>query len=319
MLFLMEKIWNSSIIPLSPKGGKAGDFGEGKTSVLFKTINRGAQKLKIVKSILPFLCFCASVAIPAATKAQSDSAFQFLKTISGNFSYFNVDNLDNIYLITNTNQLKKLNANGDSVAAFNDVKRYGNPSSIDVTNPLKVLLYYKNYSTVVVLDRLLTVRNTINFRKQNIFSVNSICLSYDNNIWIFDEEDYKLKKIDEEGKMLFETTGWRLLFDSVPSPTQLIDRDNFVYIYDPEKGFYIFDYYGSFKNRLAFLNWTNVEVNGKTMYGFGNNKLYSYELKSLNLKEYKLPDFFGNFTSIKAMNGKIYLLNENSITIYQIK
>ena len=144
-------------------------------------------------------------------------------------------------------------------------------------------------------------------------------LTTTHNIWIFDEEDYKLKKIDEEGKMLFETTGWRLLFDSVPSPTQLIDRDNFVYIYDPEKGFYIFDYYGSFKNRLAFLNWTNVEVNGKTMYGFGNNKLYSYELKSLNLKEYKLPDFFGNFTSIKAMNGKIYLLNENGITIYQIK
>ena len=265
--------------------------------------------------IIFLLCCCVSV----ATKAQGDSAFQFLKTIPGSFSYFNVDNLDNIYLITNTNQLKKINATGDSIAAFNDVKRYGNPSSIDVTNPLKVLLYYKNYSTVVTLDRLLTVRNTINFRKQNIFSVNSICLSYDNNIWIFDEEDYKLKKIDEEGKMLFETTGWRLLFDSVPSPAQLIDRDNYVYLYDPEKGFYIFDYYGSFRNRLAFLNWTSVEVNGKTMYGFSNNKLLSYELKSLNLKEYRLPDFFVNYTSIKAMNGKVYLLNENGITIYQIK
>lgn len=257
--------------------------------------------------------------MPVVTKAQSDSSFSFLKTIPGNFSYFNVDNLDNIYLVTNTTQLKKLNSNGDSVAVFNDVKRYGNPSSIDVTNPLKVLLYYKNYSTVVVLDRLLTIRNTINFRKQNIFSVNSICLSYDNNIWVFDEEDYKLKKIDEEGKLLLETTGWRLLFDTVPSPSQLIDRDNFVYLYDTEKGFYIFDYYGSYKNRLPFLNWTNVEVNGKTMYGFSNGKLYSYELKSLNLKEYKLPVFFGKFSSIKAMNGKVYLLNEAGITIYLMK
>ena len=65
------------------------------------------------------------------------------------------------------------------------------------------------------------------------------------------------------------------LFDSVPSPTQITDKANFVYLYDPEKGFYIFDYYGSFKNRLAFLNWTNVAVSEKNMYGFSNNKSYT--------------------------------------------
>ncbi len=266
-----------------------------------------------------FLCFCVSVAIPLATKSQSDSAFQFIKTIKGNFSYCNIDNLDFIYLITDNNQLKKLDPNGDSVAVFNDVKKYGNPDYIDVTNPLKALLYYKNYSTVVVLDRLLTVRNNINLRKQNIFYVNNVTLSYDNYIWLFDEEDFKLKKIDETGKLLQASTDWRMLFDTVPAPVKIIDRDNYVYLYDPQKGFYIFDYYGGFKNRLAFLNWTNVEVNGNTVYGFGNNKLYSYQLKSLQLKEYKLPAFFGKFISIKAMNGKVYLLNEKGIDIYQIK
>lgn len=275
--------------------------------------------MKKIKPILSFLCFCASVAIPVATRAQNDSAFQFLKSIKGDFTYFNVDNLDNIYLITDNNQLKKLNANGDSVAVFNDVKKYGNPDFIDVTNPLKALLYYKNYSTVVVLDRLLTVRNNINFRKQNIFYVNNVTLSYDNNIWIFDEEDYKLKKIDEDGKLLQASTDWRMLFDTVPAPVKIIDRDDFVYLYDPEKGFYIFDYYGGFKNRLAFLNWTNVEVNASTVYGFKNNKLYSYQLKSLQLKEYKLPAFFGKFISIKAMNSKVYLLNEKGVDIYELK
>lgn len=272
-----------------------------------------------IKLISFFLCFSASVARPVVTKAQSDSVFQFTKSIKGSYTYFNVDNLDNLYLITDNNQLKKLSANGDSLAVFNDVKKYGNPSYIDVTNPLKTLLYYKNYSTVVVLDRLLTVRNTINFRKQNIFYVNNVTLSYDNYMWIFDEEDYKLKKIDEEGKVVQSSTDWRMLFDTVPAPVKMIDRNNFVYLYDPAKGFYIFDYYGGFKNRLTFLNWTNIEVNGNIVYGFSDGKLYSYELKSLQLKEYKLPEFFGKFISIKAMNGKVYLLNEKGIDIYQIK
>ena len=171
----------------------------------------------------------------------------------------------------------------------------------------------------VVLDRSLNIRNTINFRKQNIFSVQAIATSYDNNIWLFDEQDYKLKKIDDEGRMQQETTDFRMLFDSVPSPTQLIDRDSYVYLYDVEKGFFIFDYYGSFKNRLTFVNWSNVEISGKFMYGFNNNKLYSYELNSLTLKEYKLPEFFGKYQAIKAMNKRVYLLNKNGIDIYEVR
>jgi hypothetical protein len=271
------------------------------------------QKIKTI--LFSFLCGCAAV----ATYAQSDSAFTFLKSIKGNYADFNVDNLDNIYLITAGNQLKKIRSNGDSVGVFNDVKRYGNVSSIDVTNPLKILLYYKSFTTVVVLDRFLNIRNTINFRKKNIFSVQTIATSYDNNIWLFDEQDYKLKKIDEEGKLLQETTDFRMLFDSVPSPVQLTDKENFIYLYDPEKGFYIFDYYGSFKNRLSFLRWNNVAVSEKNMYGFNDNKLYSYELNSLTLKEYQLPALLGDYLAIKAINGKIYLLKDDGIYIYQVK
>ena len=268
-----------------------------------------------MKKLITILLLCIS----GISIAQTDSAFNYLKTIKGNYSFFTVDNLDNVYLISNSNQLKKIDAKGDSVGIFNDVKKYGALSAIDVSNPLKILLYYKNYSTVVVLDRFLATRNRINFREKNIFYVNSISLSYDNNIWLFDEEDFKLKKIDEEGKILQESTDWRLLFDTVPSATRLIDRNNFVYLYDPEKGFYIFDYYGSYKNRLAFLHWTNVEVSGTTVYGFNNSRLYSYELKSLNLKEYNLPPFFGDYSSIKAMNRKVYLLKDNGVDVYEIR
>ena len=138
-------------------------------------------------------------------------------------------------------------------------------------------------------------------------------------MWIFDEEDFRLKKIDEGGKLLRSTVDWRMLFDSVPAPVKLIDRDNFVYLYDPAKGFYIFDYYGAFKNRLTFLNWNNVEVNGNMVYGFAEDKLYSYQLKSLQLKEYPLPGFFGKHNSIKVMNGLVYLHKDNGIDIYRIK
>ncbi len=272
--------------------------------------------MKILKFIFAFLIPCI---ITVTLYSQNDSAFIYIKTVKGSFNNFSVDNLENLYLFNSNNQLKKVNSNGDSAGVFNDVKRFGAVSSIDVTNPLKILLYYKNFTTIAVLDRFLNPRNIINLRKQNIFLATSIANSYDNNIWLFDEQEYKLKKMADDGRLLQESTDFRLFFDSVPSVAQLIDQNNFLYLYDTAKGFYIFDYYGAFKNRLPFLHWNNVEVSKNIIYGFDNSFLYSYQLTSLNLKSYTLPIFFRNCKVIKAVNGKVYLLKPDGVYIYQIK
>jgi hypothetical protein len=248
----------------------------------------------------------------------SNNEFKFLHFIPGAYLQMEVDALDNIYLLTPGYQLKKLDSNRDSVAVFNDVKRYGNPSYIDVSNPFKVLVYYKNFSTAVILDRLLTARNTINFRKQEIFSVKAITTSYDNNIWLFDEQDFKLKKIDDDGKLLFESNDMRLLVENVPLPLQITDSENFVYLYDSTKGFYVFDYYGAFKNNLPFVNWKAVSISNTSLYGFAENELYSYSLKTATLKKYRLPEFIKDYIDIKAINGKLYLLKKDGLEVYQV-
>lgn len=231
-----------------------------------------------------------------------------------------IDALDNIYLITaNNNQLKKIKGNGDSVAVFNDVKKYGNPYIIDVSNPLKTLVYYRNYSTVVILDRFLALRNSINFREKNIFKVKVLTTSYDNNIRLFDEQDLKLKKIDDDGIVLTESNDFRQIFDTVPSPSVIIEKDNSIYLYDENRGFYIFDYYCSLKNNLPFLHWKHVAVSGNRLMGFISDTLYSYELNSLNLKTYILPSFIKDYADIKAINNRLYLLKKEGVEVYDIR
>lgn len=285
---------------------------------LFKKINT----FLILAVLLSCLSSCAQTrAVLDTTNVQgtkSNSAFAYISFIPGKYSYMDIDINGNIYLITETNQLKKIRSNGDSVAAYNDVKKFGNPSLIDVSNPLKIAVYYKNYSTVVILDRFLTYRNSINFRRENIFKVKALATSYDNNLWLFDEQDFKLKKINNEGIVLRETNDWRQIFDTVPTPSAIIDQNNFVYLYDPAKGFYIFDYYGSFKNNLPFLNWQHIAVTSGRLTGFVNDTFYSYEVSTFNLKTYKLPDFLKDYIDIKAMNGKLYLLKKTGVEIYNL-
>lgn len=223
-----------------------------------------------------------------------------------------------MYLITAGNQLKKLNAKGDSLSVYNNVKKYGPLSQIDVSNPLKILLYYKNFSTAVLLSRQLTFLSSLNLRNLGLFGVSTIATSYDNNIWLFDEQDFKLKKVNESGTILQESVDWRNLFDEVPQPEKIIDQDNFVYLYDAKKGFYIFDYYGTLKSNLPFLNWAQVSVFKNTLYGFLNNELITYQTGSLQTKTYKLPQYLQQYISIQIINGKMYVLKETGVFIYQI-
>ena len=128
-----------------------------------------------------------------------EEKFSLVRTVGKDFVDFTADNLGNIYGLTSGNQLKKIGLNGDSLAVFNDVRKYGKLFSVDASNPLRLVLFYKDFGIIVLLDRFLNLRTTINLRTLNIFQVRAICQSYDNGIWLYDEQEAKLKKLNEEG------------------------------------------------------------------------------------------------------------------------
>ena len=268
------------------------------------------KQLSIVSLLFTF-CF--------ASFAQSDSSFVPFVKIKGDIIAFAADNFDNIYLLNSSDQIKKINGNGDSVAVFNNVRRYGKVAQIDVSNPLRVLLYYKDFSTVVVLDRLLSIRTTIDFRKQDIFQVQAVCLSYDNQIWLYDEFEHKLKKIDENGKLLFATTDFRQLFGEAFSFTSISDQDGFLYLYDKNKGVYVFDYYGALKNIFSLTGYDNFRAVGKFITGTRNDSLMRYYPANLLLQEVRLPEAFRKAQSILFTATKAYALKKDELDIYQLR
>lgn len=261
--------------------------------------------------LLHFLALCVH--------AQNDSLFNRIKTIPGSFRAFTVDNLDNIYLVSQSNQLKKLNAAGDSVAVFNDVKRFGQASYIDVSNPLRVLLYYRDFATIVVLDRFLNVRNTIDLRKQNIFQVRAIGQSFDNKIWIFDELENKLKKIDEEGRVMQETPDFRQAFGAVLLPQRIYDEGQLVYVYDSTLAVYVFDYNGALKNKILISGWQNFKVANSYIYGSKGSTLYRYDIRSFRQDEWELPAPIAGAEAFSFTASRLYALTKEGLAVFRFR
>ena len=248
--------------------------------------------------------------------AQRDTAFRLIKAFPGEIADAAIDNLSNVYILTNTDQLKKYNASGDSLAVYNNVRKLGKVYSIDVSNPLKVLLYYKDFSSIVVLDRLLATRSTIVLRRKNILQVTAIGQSYDNNIWVFDAYDSKLKKIDDEGNIILETPDLRQVFNQGLAPQQIIDQNNQLYLYDPENGLFVFDYFGTFKRKIPVSGWSHLSVTDKYVLGISNQSLQSYNLSTLMQTQKKFPGNFTPYYRYNISNNKLVALSKDGLHIY---
>ncbi|HEY8898385.1 MAG TPA: hypothetical protein VIM79_26335 [Niastella sp.] len=269
--------------------------------------------------ILITIIYCCKTACAQTIAQSTDTFFVFNKLAGEQVTDFTVDNLGNLYIVNSTGQIKKVGPAGDSIAVFNNVRQYGKLYFMDVTNPLRVLLYFRDFGTIVVLDRFLNTRATIDLRKQQLFQVNAIGQSYDNNIWVFDELESKLKRVGEDGRIIDQSTDFRMIVDTAPSPQFIVDQNRLVYLYDSLKGVYLFDYYGAFKNRIQLKGWTDFTVIGNAMYGRDANMLYRYEPGTLNLQNYPIPVAMRDAQKIEITPGSLYVLRNNRLEVFSYR
>lgn len=258
-------------------------------------------------------------ALPQQGPADTSGLFRLTRTIGPDIADFTVDNLGNIYILKKDNQLRKLSPQGDSLAVFNDVRRYGQIGSIDVSNPLKILVFYREFTTIIELDRFLNIVNTIDLRKLNILQVKTIGLAYDNNIWVFDELDAILKRVGDDGSLVDQTTDFRQLFDSVPDPAVIRDQAGYVYLYDPAKGVYIFDHYGTLKTHLDLRGWCDFDVIDKNLLGRDDHNFFRYQPGTLNMQEEPIPAAYAGASRIRITPSVIYVLKKTGLEIYSRK
>jgi hypothetical protein len=249
-------------------------------------------------------------------RSQDTTGLEQRSTIKGSFTQFEADKLGNLYVLTRENRLVKYGAAGDSMGVFNDVRRYGRLTSIDASNPLKTILFYRDFKTVVLLDRFLNLLNVIDLRKQNLFQVTLVAQSYDNRIWLYDEQESRLRKVGEDGRPDSETAELRLVLDEAPEPAFLQDRNGYVYMYDPVRGLYIFDYYGAMKSRLPFEGWEDVQVVGDYLLGRKQGLLMRHRLGTLQTDGMALPERLSRARALLATATGVYALDDEGVHQY---
>lgn len=244
----------------------------------------------------------------------STTSFSLINSYETKANIIAVDNFSNFYTASN-NGVLKFSPDGKFLYRYEEFK-YGKIGALDVSNPLKILIFYPDFMTVVILDRFLAPLNTYNFFEFGYQNITAISSSTDGRIWFYDNVDFKLKKINEFGKIFLESQQLNVLLEKAPNPNFMVERDNKVYMNDSSIGIMVFDIFGSYSKTIPLKGLQKYQILQDQIVYVDSNRLNSYNSVTLESKEFYLPDTI-SITSAVLEKERLALLRKDKVDFYK--
>lgn len=234
-------------------------------------------------------------------------------------SYFTTDNLFNIYYINDNQEIIQYNYVDSTLRSYSN-KQFGNPILIDASNALKILVFYSDYNTVVLLDNKLAELSVIklsnNFNKNN-YQPTAICKESESDfIWMYDDLSRKLIKLDESGNSAAESEAFDQLFDFSIQEPKLFSVNNTLYLYSSIQGLLVFDNYANYMYTISEIPKTPDQINEKFFLCTLENDFLLYIFQTQIELLYPLPEI--NSLQTNLVGDKLFLRTAESISAYPI-
>jgi len=244
--------------------------------------------------------------------SSSESSFVFKKSMAIKANALYADHLG-YYYIVGKDKIQKVHPS-DSLTQFHQRQGLGPITSIDVTNPMKTLVYFNDYRTIEILDNWMTLMREINLDDYGYMQISAVCNSSTNGIWFYDENSATLKRIDDAGNLLRQSISTRQSINKVLRVSSMLEKNGVLYLADPTTGVFTFDMFGNYIRTLPLIGVNKMRIQNDKIYYFTRGKFYGYQAETFATDELTLPDS----TVIDAilLKNKLVTLSLDSVKVY---
>lgn len=247
-------------------------------------------------------------------------AFGFIKNgetpklvIKVKHDFLNVDNLSNIYTVREDELMKYL-PSGKFFARYSNLK-LGSITTLDVMNPLKILLYYRDFQQIVFLDNQLSVNSeNVSLEKLGYEQTDLVCASVNNSFWIYNKQNNELIRFNENSKKIASTGNLKQVLQADLNPNFMMEHNGYLFMNSPENGIYVFDIFGAFSRVVSIKELHEFQVNENLIYYQKDGKFCSYNY-TLFEEACKAPPGMQRSTGARYANKKLYTGFKDSLTI----
>lgn len=261
------------------------------------------------------LAGCILVLIFAASRISS-AQVSFIETHHSacQATLLTSDNLGNIYTIEGST-LSCRDSLGKVQSTYSNLNS-GLFTSVDASDPLKLLLFSREFSSLRFLDQKLTLQGSeLDLQKITDGNITLACTSYESGFWLFDASGVQLLRFGSNAELQQSSGNINMAIGEELHPQYIMESANTVYLSDTAKGLFLFDRYGSYLEHMPFMQVLSLQTLGDLIYLMTPETLMIYNRTDHTLKELHLPE--------PCISGCIryktlYLLTGRELKIYNL-
>jgi len=243
--------------------------------------------------------------------------FQFVKSVNIDGDRHFSDPMGNVYIIKN-NHLVKFVQDYTQAAEYTNLF-LGNIHSIDVSDPLRILMYYKDHNQVVWVDNYLSeIRSPIWLDNLGVDQAQLVCSSNQGGFWIFNGLNNQLQYFDVNLEFVHESIALNSLTGPDIQPTYMLEKSRNVYLNVPGFGILVFDRFGNYSKTIPLEIPDEFQVTDQNLYYFKAGELYSFDLQTNSPGKLQLPEKDG-FIKVEMQPDYLYLFRHQGYSVYKIK
>ena len=230
-------------------------------------------------------------------------------------NFVGIDSYKNRYFVKDMVLYKQ---GADGKFSFNDFQ-LGNISSVDIINPLKIVVFYEDTNTVLLLDNKLNLIERISFNNLPEFiNISTATNAGNSKLWVFNIDTQQLELYNYNTKLKTVV--------SQPFAGTLISQSsnfNYCFVLTDDK-IRTFNSYGSLISELAVEGFEKIIQHNKIIIALRENDLFlitenQLDTGILSVKPIKLPIYENTIKDLYLTDDFLYIYDGNTLHTFSYK
>ena len=263
---------------------------------------------------MKYLKFIFYILIFFVLKVNAQTDFQLVGNLDTECDYCAIDPLGNVYLVHRQN-IQKFNNSLQKIADYSNVY-LGNISLADVSDPLRIMLYYSEFNQAVWLDNFFQeLRSPVRLDDLGIDQAILVCSSNFGGFWVFDQLNNQLQYFDKNLKKINESISLNPIIGEM-KPLVMIEKNRMLYLYFPGMGIFTFDQFGTYSRTLPVFPDNYFQVTDENIYYLQDGSFKRYNLITFKEEKLLLPDTIA-LQAVLIQSEYLYIQKKDGVFIYK--
>tara|TARA_R110002096_G_scaffold397812_2_gene593739 strand:- start:5031 stop:5873 length:843 start_codon:yes stop_codon:yes gene_type:complete len=274
-----------------------------------------AMRLKRIDFILPW--FLALTLLPLASIGQTEDWVKLWEVTVADIDKTATDGKGNVFITDKQGYLSQYNSKGEKINQL--ASSLSAPvTHLDPFNTVSLFLFSASLQRFEILDRFLNPIINKSIGETGVLGwVSHASPGNNNSLWVYDESDLKLKKINLSNNELLQAQSINTIIQKNDLDIVLLmERYNLVFLQVANDGMYIFDNQANLIDKIVLSTSKRAVIEDDFFYTVEGNEILKTNYLTKKAKLFPLPEGY-SLDKLALSYQQLLLANKKKVVVFE--